>query len=245
MPWFNPSLLLATIANAESAPEAADTRKSAKRTVDRDLQFRQLVLGVKDYAIFMLDPEGIIATWNPGAERIKGYRAEEVIGRHFSIFYPEESLARDWPRHELEAARAAGPLRGRGLAPAQGRLAVLGQRGDHRAPRRGRTVERVRQGHARPDRAAAERGGAAGRARRSRAPRGRAHRRADHDQRVLCAARSRAAPSSKRSCASSASSWPNRWVSWPRPIGSRTSSSPCWRTSCATPWRRSPTASRS
>src|SRR5688572_8075338 len=96
------------IANAESASEAADTRKSGKRTVDRDLQFRQLVLGVKDYAIFMLDSEGIIATWNPGAERIKGYRAEEVLGRHFSIFYPEESLARDWPRYELEAARAQG-----------------------------------------------------------------------------------------------------------------------------------------
>jgi PAS domain S-box-containing protein len=74
----------------------------------RDHLFRQLVLGVEDYAIFMLDSSGYIASWNPGAERIKGYRAEEIIGRHFSVFYPEESLARDWPRQELESALAQG-----------------------------------------------------------------------------------------------------------------------------------------
>ena len=50
-------------------------------------QFRLLVESVRDYAIFLLDPEGNIASWNIGAERLKGYRAEEIIGRHFSSFY--------------------------------------------------------------------------------------------------------------------------------------------------------------
>jgi PAS domain-containing protein len=54
---------------------------------DSERHFQLLVQGVKEYAIFMLDPEGRIATWNSGAERIKGYRAEEIIGEHFSRFY--------------------------------------------------------------------------------------------------------------------------------------------------------------
>src|SRR5256885_551649 len=55
--------------------------------------FRLLVESVKDYAIFMLDPTGHIASWNLGAERIKQYRADEIIGKHFSIFYTPEDLA--------------------------------------------------------------------------------------------------------------------------------------------------------
>ena len=57
-----------------------------------EASFRLLVESVDDYAIFMLDPEGRIASWNRGAERIKGYSEEEVLGRHFSIFYTEEDL---------------------------------------------------------------------------------------------------------------------------------------------------------
>jgi PAS domain-containing protein len=67
----------------------ADVRKTPSFGEDR---FRLLVEAVRDYAIFMLDPEGRILTWNAGAERIKGYRAEEVIGKHFSMFYPPEDL---------------------------------------------------------------------------------------------------------------------------------------------------------
>jgi PAS domain-containing protein len=67
-------------------------------------QFRLLVNGVKDYAIFMLDPTGAVATWNPGAQRIKGYSADEIIGRHFSCFYPAEDLASGKPAKELESA---------------------------------------------------------------------------------------------------------------------------------------------
>jgi PAS domain S-box-containing protein len=70
--------------------------------------FRLLVDEVKDYAIFLLDPEGRIASWNQGAELIKGYRPEEILGKHFSVFYPAEALARGWPEHELRVARREG-----------------------------------------------------------------------------------------------------------------------------------------
>ena len=70
--------------------------------------FRRLVEGVTDYGIFLLDTEGRIASWNRGAERLKGYAAEEVIGKHFSIFYEPDDLARDWPAQELERARTLG-----------------------------------------------------------------------------------------------------------------------------------------
>jgi len=69
---------------------------------------RLLVESVKDYAIFMLDPSGRISSWNSGAERIKGYRAAEVIGRHFSLFYPPEAIAAHHPELELEIAAREG-----------------------------------------------------------------------------------------------------------------------------------------
>ena len=56
-----------------------------------DLYFHQLVDAVHDYAVFLLDSHGTVISWNQGAERIKGYEAEEIIGRHFSIFYPPEA----------------------------------------------------------------------------------------------------------------------------------------------------------
>jgi PAS domain S-box-containing protein len=70
--------------------------------------FRLLVQGIRDYAIFMLDPDGRITSWNEGAERIKGYKASEIIGKHFSIFYPEEDLRRGKPALELEVATCSG-----------------------------------------------------------------------------------------------------------------------------------------
>src|SRR5688500_5898431 len=73
-----------------------------------EAQFRLLVEGVGDYAIFMLDSSGHIASWNLGAERTKGYRADEVLGRHFSIFYPQDEVDRGHPDYELEVAKAEG-----------------------------------------------------------------------------------------------------------------------------------------
>src|SRR5688500_15044474 len=79
--------------------------ESLRRSEER---FRVLVEGVRDYAIFMLDPEGRVLTWNSGAELIKGYRADEIVGEHFSRFYPPEALKRDLPGHELRVASSVG-----------------------------------------------------------------------------------------------------------------------------------------
>jgi formate hydrogenlyase transcriptional activator len=67
-----------------------------------------LVEGVRDYAIFMLDSQGRVKSWNPEAERIKGYTAEEILGQHFSRFYTEEDIERGKPDHELGIAAAQG-----------------------------------------------------------------------------------------------------------------------------------------
>jgi PAS domain S-box-containing protein len=71
-------------------------------------RFRLLVQSVKDYAIFMLDPTGHVATWNDGARRIKGYTEEEIVGKHFSIFYPPEKQAEHFPEFELQMAAREG-----------------------------------------------------------------------------------------------------------------------------------------
>jgi PAS domain S-box-containing protein len=76
--------------------------------------FQLLVSAVRDYAIFMLDPNGNIATWNKGAERIKGYSPDEIIGSHFSRFYTEEDKANHKPERELEIAREQGSVEDEG-----------------------------------------------------------------------------------------------------------------------------------
>jgi PAS domain S-box-containing protein len=70
--------------------------------------FELIVEQTKDYAVFFLDTEGRVMTWNLGAQRIKGYTPEEIIGRHFSIFYTREALESRWPQHELQVAAAEG-----------------------------------------------------------------------------------------------------------------------------------------
>ncbi|HEU5008901.1 MAG TPA: ATP-binding protein [Jatrophihabitantaceae bacterium] len=89
-------------------------RTEAHRTVralelrDGEDRYRSIVEAVQDYAIFMLGVDGTIVTWNPGAERIKGYAAEEIIGRHFRVFYPEDVQQQRHPEHELELALRDG-----------------------------------------------------------------------------------------------------------------------------------------
>ncbi len=70
--------------------------------------YEMAVQSVRDYAIFLLDPEGRIMSWNAGAQVLKGYEPEEVIGQHFAIFYPEEAKRREWPKRELEMAMLEG-----------------------------------------------------------------------------------------------------------------------------------------
>lgn len=75
---------------------------------DQDANYRALVAAIRDYAVFMLDLHGRIATWGPGAERIKGYTAREIIGKHFSIFYPPEAVESGIPLRNLKEAATVG-----------------------------------------------------------------------------------------------------------------------------------------
>ncbi len=94
--------------NVSELQRAALESESETALLHSEESFRLFVEVVSDYAIFMLDPEGNIATWNSGAERIKGYQAWEIIGKHFSVFYPEEELQARKPWRELEVAAQEG-----------------------------------------------------------------------------------------------------------------------------------------
>src|SRR5215467_5227897 len=71
-------------------------------------RFRLLVEGVQDYAIFLLDREGLVTTWNIGAQRLTGYRSTEILGRHYECFYPNEEVASGQPACDLQMAAAEG-----------------------------------------------------------------------------------------------------------------------------------------
>jgi diguanylate cyclase (GGDEF)-like protein/PAS domain S-box-containing protein len=80
----------------------------------RDSGFRLLVASIVDYAIYMLDPDGRVVSWNAGAQRMKGYREEEIVGHHFSRFYRREDVERGKPQHGLETALAEGRFEDQG-----------------------------------------------------------------------------------------------------------------------------------
>ena len=92
----------------------ATQRQDETELADSEQKFRMLVQGVTDYAIYMIDPRGYITNWNLGGERIKGYRAEEVIGGHFSQFYMPEDRAAGIPARALEIAASEGRYEGEG-----------------------------------------------------------------------------------------------------------------------------------
>lgn len=94
--------LVAVVSDVTERKQAEDALRES------EARFRTFIDGVQDYAIFILDPEGRVASWNSGAERIKGYTAEEVIGKHMSWFYLPEDVAAGEPEGELERARALG-----------------------------------------------------------------------------------------------------------------------------------------
>jgi len=95
---------------------AVDRRFAAQRLqLDASEQrYQSLIEGVRDYAIFMLTPDGHVASWNLGAERTKGYRANEIVGRHFSCFYPEEDIRDGKPQRLLMTATAEGRVEDEG-----------------------------------------------------------------------------------------------------------------------------------
>ena len=90
---------------------SGEDRIARRRSEER---FRLLVDAVQDYAIFMLDVQGYVSSWNLGAARIKGYAASDIIGKHFSIFYPEEDIRSGKPQRELEIATKEGRLEDEG-----------------------------------------------------------------------------------------------------------------------------------
>jgi PAS domain S-box-containing protein len=92
----------------------ARKNKSKRGLFESERRFRLLVEGVVDYAIYMLDPDGIIANWNAGAKRIKGYEAGEVVGRHFGMFYLPEDREAGLPAISLETAREKGKFEAEG-----------------------------------------------------------------------------------------------------------------------------------
>jgi PAS domain S-box-containing protein len=95
-----------------SALEARSHLERLRRSEER---FRLVVQGVKDYAIFMLDSEGRVVTWNEGAERINGYTAKEIVGKHFSVFYTQEDVERGHAEEELRVAAEEGSYEEEGV----------------------------------------------------------------------------------------------------------------------------------
>ena len=93
---------------ADVTRDLTESRRAEAELRASEELFRILVHGVQDYAIFMLDPRGHVASWNDGAARIKGYAPEEIIGRHFSAFYPVSDITAGKPAWELEAASRDG-----------------------------------------------------------------------------------------------------------------------------------------
>ena len=93
---------------AKVTRDLTERRRHEELLRQSDERFRLMVESVRDYAIFMLDPAGNIATWNLGAQLNKGYTTEEILGQHFSVFYTPEDIARDWPARELELALRDG-----------------------------------------------------------------------------------------------------------------------------------------
>ncbi|MDC9813056.1 hybrid sensor histidine kinase/response regulator [Rhizobium binxianense] len=96
------------IGYAKITRDLTERRAAEKAIRQSEEQFRRLIQGVSDYAIYMLDPDGNVSSWNFGAERIKGYRPKEIIGRHFSTFYTPEDRAAGVPETALNIARAEG-----------------------------------------------------------------------------------------------------------------------------------------
>jgi PAS domain S-box-containing protein len=124
------------VTRAAIALELVDRRADRKRYLDF---FEILVSQVTEYAIVRLDVDGMVASWNVGAERVEGYSAEDAIGRHFSLFYSEEDVRDGVPQRLLDEARAAGPAQHRGWGVRQdgtqfwGECSITALRDDHGA----------------------------------------------------------------------------------------------------------------
>jgi PAS domain S-box-containing protein len=117
---FPIEIMLSPLESAEGILVTAAIRDITERKRVEDAlreseeRFRLMASGIKDYANVMLDPEGFIVSWNEGGERLKGYRAEEIIGQHFSRFYSAEDIRKGLPAMELKQAKETGRFEGEG-----------------------------------------------------------------------------------------------------------------------------------
>jgi PAS domain S-box-containing protein len=96
-----------------------EPQSKARSTINPDARYQLLVEAVTDYAIYMLDPDGFVVSWNPGAQRLKGYTEAEILGRHFSLFYPEEDVRAGMPARTLATASHEGRFEAEGWRVAQ------------------------------------------------------------------------------------------------------------------------------
>src|SRR5688500_16753647 len=90
------------------SPTTSETNGRMSPSNVPDDIYQRLVESTRDYAMFVLDTTGLVRTWTEGARAIKGYSATEIIGSHFSRFYPEDQVARGWPDYELAQAASLG-----------------------------------------------------------------------------------------------------------------------------------------
>jgi len=104
----------ALIGFAKVTRDITERQEAHQALVESERRYRRLIEAVVDYAIFQLDPAGVVVTWNPGAQRIKGYASDEIIGRHFSQFYPEEDRASGLPDRALAEAAQKGRFEAEG-----------------------------------------------------------------------------------------------------------------------------------
>ncbi|MDR9808364.1 bifunctional diguanylate cyclase/phosphodiesterase [Rhizobium hidalgonense] len=117
---ISPALMVVTIAAVTFSLLAAGFAaaifavRSEAKTAKAERNFKLIVQGVTDYAIYMLDPDGKVSNWNAGAERVKGYIADEVVGKDFSLFYSEEDRRKGLPQRALETARREGKFEAQG-----------------------------------------------------------------------------------------------------------------------------------
>jgi PAS domain S-box-containing protein len=100
------------IGYAKITRDVSERRAADQALYESEQRFRLLVQGVHDYAIYMLDPDGNVTNWNAGAEAIKGYSADEIVGRHFSLFYTPEDREAGAPARALATALREGKFSG-------------------------------------------------------------------------------------------------------------------------------------
>jgi PAS domain S-box-containing protein len=101
-------LMIAAVAGWSAQRDSSERRVAAEALRDSEEKYRTLLDGAQDYAIFMLDPQGQVVSWNAGAERIKGYKAEEIMGHKYACFFQQEDIERGWPEEVLRMATASG-----------------------------------------------------------------------------------------------------------------------------------------